>query len=136
MNETPTADAINTNKRLFDLVRYMRSPLHEGGLISDKEYFWLASGCGETKSAQRLEDYDDLIKVKDQLARDLFAANEKVEKLKQVIIELTAAGNRVESDKNALRTIFKDLGIGGTFGNASTEAWIDAKEWDREEKLK
>ncbi len=59
----------------------------------------------------------------------------RVQKLESVVLELTAAGNRVESDKNALRTIFKDMGIGGcNIGNESTKAWIDAKEWDREEK--
>lgn len=59
--------AINTNVRLFDLVRYMRAPLHEDGLITDEEYFWLCGGCemanspkGGSPSPRRLEDYDVL----------------------------------------------------------------------------
>lgn len=56
---------INTNTRLFDLVRFSRSNLHEEGLITDQEYFWLcaeapmAQGAG-SPSPRRLEDYDDI----------------------------------------------------------------------------
>ena len=46
-----------TNQRLFDLVRYMRSELHDAELITDEEYVMLAS---EHASVQRLEDYDAL----------------------------------------------------------------------------
>lgn len=59
--------AINTNVRLFDLVRQMRAPLHEDDLITDEEYFWLCGGCemanspeGGSPSPRRLEDYDVL----------------------------------------------------------------------------
>ena len=56
---------INTNVRLFDLVRFMRSELHEAELITDNEYAWL---CAEAPMAQgqgspsprRLEDYDEI----------------------------------------------------------------------------
>lgn len=57
--------AINTNVRLFDLVRYMRSELHQASLITDEEYSWLCNGCemanspqGGSPSPRRLEDYD------------------------------------------------------------------------------
>lgn len=57
---------INTNTRLFDLVRYMRSELHEAGLITDEEYAWLSGGSGMAQgqgspSPRRLEDYDEVI---------------------------------------------------------------------------
>lgn len=85
MSDTPNTDAINTNKRLFDLVRYMRSALHEGGLITDHEYAWLCSGSpmassesGDSPSVQRLEDYDDLIKAKEQIERELNAAKSRI----------------------------------------------------------
>ena len=58
---------INTNVRLFDLVRHCRASLHEEGLITDKEYAWLCaealmatSPSGGSPSARRLEDYDQL----------------------------------------------------------------------------
>lgn len=52
-----------THKRLFDLVRYARSPLHDAGLVTDEEYAWLclAESTGDgSPSARRLEDYDEL----------------------------------------------------------------------------
>lgn len=56
---------IATNKRQFDLVRYMRSELHEANLITDAEYFWLCADAplatseeGGSPSRERLEDYD------------------------------------------------------------------------------
>lgn len=58
--------AINTSKRLLDLVRYMRSELHQAGLITDDELVWLLTAADEGKmgqgsiSARRLEDYDKL----------------------------------------------------------------------------
>lgn len=58
--------AINTNVRLFDLVRFMRSELHQADLITDEEYSWLcrsemAQGPqGGSPSPRRLEDYDQL----------------------------------------------------------------------------
>jgi hypothetical protein len=64
---------INTNVRLFDLVRYMRSELHEAELITDDEYFWLCAEAPMAKgqgspSPRRLEDYDE-IKAKMKLRR-------------------------------------------------------------------
>lgn len=59
--------AINTSLRLFDLVRYMRSELHEAGLITDEEYSWLCHDSpmatdpkGGSPSRSRLEEYDEL----------------------------------------------------------------------------
>jgi len=57
---------INTNVRLFDLVRFMRSELHKQNLITDDEYGWLCSSemamdkNGGSPSPRRLEDYDIL----------------------------------------------------------------------------
>ncbi len=58
---------INTNVRLFDLVRHMRLELHRENLITDDEYSWLCSEAGMSKdtkggspSPRRLEDYDAL----------------------------------------------------------------------------
>jgi hypothetical protein len=56
---------INTNVRLFDLVRYMRSELHEADLITDQEYCWLCAEATMAKgqgspSPRRLEDYDEI----------------------------------------------------------------------------
>ena len=56
---------INTNVRLFDLVRYMRSELHKAELITDDEYFWLCAEAPMAKgdgspSPRRLEDYDEI----------------------------------------------------------------------------
>ena len=56
---------INTNVRLFDLVRYMRSELHEAELITDQEYGWLCAEAPMVKgqgspSPRRLEDYDEI----------------------------------------------------------------------------
>jgi hypothetical protein len=53
------------NERLFDLVRYMRVELHEEGLITDREYAWLASEAPpsiglESPSPRRLENYDEM----------------------------------------------------------------------------
>jgi hypothetical protein len=56
---------INTNVRLFDLVRFMRSELHEADLITDREYGWLCAEAPMAKgqgspSPRRLEDYDEI----------------------------------------------------------------------------
>jgi len=58
---------INSNVRMFDLVRHQRSELHQAELISDKEYFWLCAEAelatsleGGSPSRDRLEDYDEL----------------------------------------------------------------------------
>ena len=53
------------NERLFDLVRYMRVELHEEGLITDREYAWLASEAPpsiglDSTYTRRLEDYDEM----------------------------------------------------------------------------
>jgi hypothetical protein len=78
---------INTNVRLFDLVRHCRASLHEEGLITDKEYAWLCaealmatSPSGGSPSARRLEDYDQLrerIKRLEEAGDKLSAAFEK-----------------------------------------------------------
>lgn len=76
--------AINTNVRLFDLVRFMRGELHDAGLITNSEYFWLVSnsditesGKGGSPSPRRLEDYDEL-------AAKLEQANAKIKNFEQL----------------------------------------------------
>jgi hypothetical protein len=58
---------ISTNVRQFDLVRFMRSELHDADLITDDEYAWLCceadmanSPKGGSPSPRRLEDYDSI----------------------------------------------------------------------------
>lgn len=67
MNPMPNEDKAVTeakaplrrdDPRLLDLVRQMRAPLHEDGLITDQEYADLAA-VGSI-SARRLETYDDM----------------------------------------------------------------------------
>lgn len=58
---------INTNTRLFDLVRFMRSELHLAHLITNDEYAWLSYGSpmnkgGGSPSVRRLQDYDNIRK--------------------------------------------------------------------------
>lgn len=68
--------AINTNVRLFDLVRYARAYLHGEQLIDMEEYAWL---CGEapmskgggSPSPRRLEDYDKIREREKQQAAEL-----------------------------------------------------------------
>lgn len=68
---------INSNVRLFDLVRFMRSELHQAELVSDEEYSWLCAESelatqpgGGSPSRARLEDYDELeAKHRDMCAR-------------------------------------------------------------------
>jgi hypothetical protein len=83
MNPEPKPP-INTSKRLFDLVRIMRSELHQADLIDDDEYAWL---CQYTfpddpkegsPSPRRLEDYDEL-------RRKLVASQQELEGLKKYI---------------------------------------------------
>lgn len=64
-----TQQPINTHRRLFDLVRYMRADLHAANLITEDEYAWLCTyefkedkGKPGSPSPRRLEDYDDLRK--------------------------------------------------------------------------
>lgn len=72
-----------TNERQFDLVRFMRSELHQANLIDEDEYFWLccdaplAKGEG-SPSPRRLEDYDairvktvELERERDELRKDV-----------------------------------------------------------------
>jgi len=106
---------INTNKRLFDLVRYQRSELHGEGLITDEEYFWLCAEAdmakgGGSPSPRRLEDYDEKYsKFKEELAavtveRDaLKAANDAV--ADAVHYELRAVTAERDALKSKLATI-------------------------------
>ncbi len=65
-DESAKKQPINTHVRLFDLVRFMRSELHQAELITDEEYMALCAGPmalshrGGSPSRQRLEDYDEL----------------------------------------------------------------------------
>ena len=65
-DEAKAKQPINTHKRLFDLVRFMRSELLEADLLTDNEYAWLYQHTFAddpkqgSPSLRRLEDYDDL----------------------------------------------------------------------------
>ena len=101
MNPTPQSDtprtdaAINTNVRLFDLVRFMRSELHKQGLITEEEYVWLCSSKmatspqGGSPSPRRLEDYD-------QLQSKLAEANKRLDYVRSIGMVL---GYAKSSDK-------------------------------------
>ena len=76
--------AINTNVRLFDLVRHMRAELHIQDLITDEEYYWLCSEAsmanspdGGSPSPRRLEDYDKLREENAMLREQLKLETEK-----------------------------------------------------------
>lgn len=64
-----------SNERLFDLVRYCRTELHEANLINDEEYAGIASTGG---SIERIQAYDNLraenSKLRQQLTRLINAA--------------------------------------------------------------
>lgn len=82
--------AINTNVRLFDLVRYMRAELHAESLITDDEYEWLCGLApmathpeGGSPSPRRLEDYA-------ALRTALTAANAELVKARKELEEARA----------------------------------------------
>lgn len=95
---------INSNVRMFDLVRSARSELHEEGLITDSEYSWLCAEaelatspeCG-SPSPRRLEDYDDL-------RTKLDASHADADRLAECLsIWFNASGSRcMTSDADAL----------------------------------
>lgn len=87
-----TTPPINTHVRLFDLVRYMRSELHQAELITDEEYSWLCAESelatapeGGSPSPRRLEDYDDLRKKLTEKDAQIVALREAVEPFLEVV---------------------------------------------------
>ncbi len=66
------------NQRVHDLVRFMRTELHDKGLITDEEYAELAVDHGGVK---RLEDYDGVIQK-----ANLAAASKRPSGLVHVLI--------------------------------------------------
>lgn len=84
---------INTNMRLFDLVRFMRSELHEQNLITDEEHAWLChsematSKQGGSPSPRRLEDYDRLQRENNQLRAGIIDVATQMNKLRQQLTE-------------------------------------------------
>lgn len=68
-----------------------------------------------------------------RLEVELNAALNEIGELRKVIVELTAAGNCVESDKMNLAMAIRD--VGGTANvKWSTDNWNNAKDWDRRKK--
>lgn len=95
------ASAINTNVRLFDLVRYSRASLHENELITDEEYYWLCGGAemanspkGGSPSPRRLEDYDEIRK--------------QLEAMRATVIATEAYQAGLAADNEAMR---EDIGV-------------------------
>ena len=75
---------INTNTRLFDLVRYMRFELHEAELITDEEYAWICAEAPMAKgqgspSPRRLEDYDEIRAAARKLSDAYLRIREKLD---------------------------------------------------------
>lgn len=77
---------------------------------------------------------DDVKNFARKLETQLSVALNEIGELRKVIVELTAAGNCVESDKIAMRHILRDMGAGGNLGFKSTDNWNNAKDWDRRNK--
>src|SRR6266403_1029314 len=78
------------NQRVHDLVRFMRTELHNEGLITDEEYVSLA---GDSGALQRLEDYDAVI----QKAKEA-AASKRPSGLVSVLISEIIQLNRELDD--------------------------------------
>lgn len=72
-------------QRLFDLVRYARTMLHDDDLITDEEYAMLAE---DHSAVSRLEDYDDL---QGKLAR---LRNKAMSELAPLRLDFAAGGSR------------------------------------------
>lgn len=96
----PKMPSIKTDVRLFDLVRYMRSELHQAELITDDEYAWLCSANpGEdtadgSPSRERLETYDELrLELNSWQAMAESLANE-IDTITHVIGLTPLAGNK------------------------------------------
>ena len=74
---------------------------------------------------------DDVKNFARKLEVQLNVALGEIGYLRKVIVELTAAGNCVEGDKNDLAKVLIDSGCVLTFHKRSTDNWIKAKDWDR-----
>ena len=78
---------------------------------------------------------DDVKNFARKLEVQLNVALGEIGYLRKVIVELTAAGNCMESDKLILRTWLKEKDdVYCTIGNKSTDNWNKAKDWDRRNK--
>lgn len=111
---------INTNRRLFDLVRFMRSELHEADLITDEEYSWLLSEApmakgGGSPSPRRLEDYD-------RVKASYLEALEMCERSKNTAVNKWVARLKVAED--ALRAIMAHDGPGFPAGTCAEIARV------------
>lgn len=100
-----------TESRLFDLVRYMRSELHDADLINDEEYFWLCSGANDPKiqgspSRLRLEEYDEIRKNMEEAQACWKACREKLrvktEGLRKVISWAESVSGRVTENRESI----------------------------------
>lgn len=100
------------NRRLFDLVRYMRSELHEDELITDEEYALLLD---DSKSVNRLHTYDQ--------ARENF--DRKIGKLKKENDDLNAQIIRLSQSQSVKQ--HKMCGRKVTYSDKS-EAFCEARK--------
>lgn len=100
---------INTSYRLFDLVRFMRTELHEQGLINDDEYSWLCTSSmatikeGGSPSPRRLEEYDDCKAERDQLRTEVEQLRKQNEMDTIRFREMQEHGERREVENEQLR---------------------------------
>ena len=106
---------INTNVRLFDLVRFMRTELHEADLITDEEYSWLLSEAPMAKgsgspSPRRLEGYDR-VKASYMEALDI------CEKSKNTAVNKWVGRTQIAED--ALRSVIAHDGPGFPLGTCA-----------------
>jgi hypothetical protein len=114
--EGPCKEHINSNKRLFDLVRYMRTELHEANLIDDSEYHYLCAEAefatdpenGGSPSPRRLEDYDVI--------------REKMAKMKTALEICKEKAKFLANDDNYLEPNFNPCELGMEIRDTAKEA--------------
>lgn len=116
---------IATNKRQFDLVRYMRSELHQAGLITDEELTWLLTAADEGKigqgsiSRERLDDYDVLREQLTSLQREL----ERYKKLCAIQHRFGIPSEEVEKLRASLRWLDEFVVEPEEFPGEGDRAW-------------
>lgn len=109
-----TEPTINTNVRLFDLVRHQRSALHKDGLITDEEYAWLCgsemamSPQGGSPSPRRLEDYDHMRETLRNAEAELSVAVAERDDYRRKMIATEAYQCGLAADVEAMREAVRE----------------------------
>jgi hypothetical protein len=121
--------AINTNVRLFDLVRYSRAELHHEGLITDEEYAWLCANApmatsakGGSPSRERIEDYDEIRATVARLEAEKRGLEEAIGNMKPLLNRYHYATLEMVEASNG-----GDLDVIGKAADKLREVCIDAQ---------